>query len=176
MLKTVVKIAQSYIGQKEIKGNQGFEDKEFEKRMEEVGFKKGYAWCCLFAELCFVSAMVDKKEELTKLFSASVVTTLRNFSGSKNWSIVKTPSPGALAVFQTVRNGRKHWTGHIGIVEKIDKKNKTFTCIEGNTNGSGGREGIEVARRVRKIEFDRLNGLVLQGFIVPKKETSKDEE
>jgi hypothetical protein len=59
-------------------------------------------------------------------------------------------------------------------VEKVDNKNNTFQCIEGNTNANGGREGIEVANRKRKINLGGLNGLVLQGFIVPKK--VKDEE
>jgi len=173
-MKTVIEIAKSYLGQKEIKGNKGFEDKEFEKRMKAVGFVSGWAWCCLFAELCYVSAFVDKKEELTKLFSASVSKTQNNFINSKNWDFVRTPTPGSLAIFRSVRNGRLRWTGHIGIVEKFNKKDNTFNCIEGNTNGSGGREGIEVARKVRRLVFDRPNGLVLQGFIIPKK--SKNEE
>jgi len=175
-MKTIIEIAKSYIGQKEIKGNKGFEDKEFEKRMKAVGFQSGWAWCCLFAELCYVSAMVDKKEELTKLFSASVARTQNNFIGSKNWKFTRTPAPGALAVFRSVRNGRLNWTGHIGIVEKVNKSKGTFNCIEGNTNTNGGREGIEVARRVRRLEFDRKNGLVLQGFIVPNKKGSEGEE
>jgi len=173
-MKTIVEIAKSYIGQKEIKGNQGFEDKEFEKRMQAVGFVKGWAWCCLFAELCYVSAMVDKKEELTKLFSASVARTQNNFDGSKNWKLVSTPVPGALAVFRTYRNNKRQWQGHIGIVEKVNKRDKTFTCIEGNTNANGGREGIEVARRVRRDNSKSTRGLVLQGFIVPEK--SKNEK
>lgn len=175
-MKQVIAIALSYVGQKEIKGNKGFEDKEFEKRMKAVGFQSGWAWCCLFAELCFVSAFVDKKEELTELFSASVTATARNFNASKNWNMTDKPSPGALAIFRVVRNGRKAWQGHIGIVEKVAKDKKTFTCIEGNANSSGGREGIEVAIRKRKLEFDKPNGLVLQGFIVPVKEKSSEDE
>ena len=167
-MKTLIEIAKSYIGQKEIKGNKGFEDKEFEKRMKAVGFQSGWAWCCLFAELCYISAFVDKKEELTKLFSASVTKTANNFKRSENWTFSMKPTPGSLAVFNIVRNGRKQWSGHIGIVEKV-KKDGSFLCIEGNANSSGGREGIEVARRLRKDNSKNLNGLVLQGFITLKK-------
>ena len=175
-MKTVVEIAKSYIGQKEIKGNQGFEDKNFEAKMKAVGFVNGYAWCCLFAELCWISSFVSKNKELTKLFSASVVKTLGNFNASPKYKLQRKAVPGALAVFQTIRNGKKHWTGHIGIVEKTGGDH--FICIEGNTNGSGGREGIEVARRIRKYNFDNNNGLVLQGFIVPeeKKKNKKEEQ
>lgn len=167
ILKTVVEVAKSYVGQQEIKGNQGFKDKDFQKRMEEVGFVKGYAWCCLFAELCWRSAMIDKSEELNKLFSASVSRTQNNLIAAEGYSISKKPTPGALAIFRVVKRGKLDWRGHIGIVEKVDAKNKQFTCVEGNTNGSGGREGIEVAIRKRKIEFDGYSGLVLQGFITP---------
>ena len=41
-MKTVIEVAKSYIGQKEIKGNKGFEDKVFEKRMKAVGFQSGW--------------------------------------------------------------------------------------------------------------------------------------
>lgn len=170
-MKTVLEIAKSYIGQKEIKGNKGFEDAEFENRMKAVGFKSGYAWCSLFAELVYISAFVDKRKELTALFSAGAVKTMKNFNRSKNWTLTEKAIPGALVCFQTFRNGKPHWTGHIGIVEKANKDN--FISIEGNTNGSGGREGIEVARKTRKYNFNNKNGLVLMGFIVPKEETKK---
>lgn len=167
-MKTVVEIAKSYIGEKEIKGNAGFENEEFEKRMEAVGFRTGFAWCALFAELVYVSAFVDKKEELTKLFSAGAVKTMNNFKRAKGWKLARTAKPGALACFQTYRKGVPQWTGHIGIVEKVGKD--SFTCIEGNTNANGGREGIEVARRIRRYNFDGANGLILRGFIVPDEE------
>lgn len=173
-MKTVIEVAKSYIGQKEIKGNKGFEDKEFQKRMEAVGFQSGWAWCCLFAELCYVSALIDKKDELTKLFSASVAKTQNNFIASPNWEMVSKPVPGSLAIFRSVRNGRLRWTGHIGIVEKVNKKDGTFQCIEGNTNANGGREGIEVANRKRRDNSKALNGLLLQGFIVPKKQNKNE--
>ncbi len=174
-MKQVIAIALSYVGQQEIKGNKGFTDKEFEKRMKAVGFQSGWAWCCLFAELCYISAFVDKKEELTKLFSASVTKTARNFVASKNWEMVDKPTPGALAIFRVVRSERPQWQGHIGIVEKVNK-DKTFQCIEGNANSSGGREGIEVANRKRRLVFDLPNGLVLQGFIVPVKTKKTTDE
>ena len=40
--------------------------------------------------------------------------------------------------------------------------------VEGNTNSSGGREGIEVAQKKRKINFEpKERGLVMLGFIHP---------
>jgi hypothetical protein len=40
-----------------------------------------------------------------------------------------------------------------------------FTTVEGNTNASGGREGIEVALKKRSYKFYEPNGLQLMGFI-----------
>ena len=52
-------------------------------------------------------------------------------------------------------------------VVRISKKD--FTTIDGNSNSSGGREGIEVAEKTRKYNFNSNNGLRLIGFIKPKK-------
>ena len=136
-MNKILEVAVSYIGEKEIKGNQGFKNKSFEKKMEAVGFVRGYAWCCLFAELCWVEGISEKKKELTKLFSASVSKTQNNFIRAKGYCFDQEPTPGSLAIFRVFRNGRIHWTGHIGIVEEYDAKTKTFTCIEGNTNSKG---------------------------------------
>ena len=46
--------------------------------------------------------------------------------------------------------------GHTGIVEKVDK-NFIYT-IEGNTNDTGSREGIEVDRKRRPIVNKMIKG------------------
>jgi len=40
--------------------------------------------------------------------------------------------------------------------------------MEGNTNSEGKREGIEVAEKVRTLNFKTDNGLRLLGFVKPK--------
>ena len=40
--------------------------------------------------------------------------------------------------------------------------------MEGNTNTAGGREGIEVGRLRREVNYEKKRGLVLRGFVYPK--------
>ena len=42
-MSNVVEIARKYLGQTEISGNKGFNDKLFEKRMKDVGWLPGLA-------------------------------------------------------------------------------------------------------------------------------------
>lgn len=163
----IIETAKKYIGKREEPNNSGFKDKEFEKRMSEVGWQKGHAWCCYFCELVWKEAYNDDKKtvaEINKLFNASATATYKNFELSNNWILSNKPVPGALAVW---RQG-VDWRGHIGIVTELVDKN-TFRTIEGNTNDSGGREGIEVARKMRFLNQPfKPKGLNLVGFICPK--------
>lgn len=159
---SVVDIAKSYIGKTEKPNNSGFNEKVFEQKMEDVGFTKGQAWCCYFAELCFKEANKDRWFGLEGLFSASTVETFKNFKKAK-YKISKKPVVGSLVIWQTQKNGKPHWTGHAGIcVEVID--DTTFKAVEGNTNNDGGREGFIVALKTRKIKQVK-NGLQVLGFI-----------
>lgn len=159
-------IALSYLGQREVPGNMGFTDKQFEKKMAAVGFVKSYAWCALFAELIWVEAYEGSKETLAKLktlFSASATATFKNFDLDGTFNTSKTPKVGAVAIWR-YGNG---WQGHAGIVIAVN--GDTITTIEGNTNAAGGREGIEVARKNRKWrgEAFKAKGLNIVGFILP---------
>lgn len=167
----IKQIAESFIGQKENPGNQGWEDKEFEEKMVSVGWEKGNAWCVFFAEyawrLSYARYHAFIHNEIVHLFSAGAVQTWNNFN-AKGWACDNKPAIGALAVWQNYKAGKPHWTGHIGIVSLVDTN--TFFCIEGNTNGKGSREGEEVAEKYRPVDFrTKDNGLVLKGFIHPKR-------
>jgi hypothetical protein len=172
--KKILESAKRYVEQKEIKGNQGFIDKHFEAKMEAVGFEKGQAWCSYFAELVWCEGYGGYNSvgvmELQKLFSANAVMTYNRLV-SAGYEASQTPEPGDLVVFQSYKQGvpRKVgiWDmGHIGIVSEVNEK--TFKAIEGNTNSKGGREGIEVAEKTRRYNFDSNTGLRLIGFIKPK--------
>jgi hypothetical protein len=161
--------ARDHEGLKEIKGNMGFKDEEFEERMEMVGWKQTQAWCAYFAELIWKLGYAGYDSEMVKridkLFSGSAVQTFRNFSKDGGFTVSQDAVEGAVVIWQTYRNGKASWTGHAGIV--IGAHDKYFVTMEGNTNSSGGREGIEVARKTRKYTFDTQNGLRLKGFIHP---------
>jgi len=156
-------IATQYIGQTEIKGNMGFKDECFQEKMEAVGFQETHAWCAYFQELVFKEAHPDKVEELDKLFSAGAVKTFNNFKGA-GYEISDEPVLDSLVIWQTMKNGKPHWTGHAGMVSRVIDK-ESFESIEGNTNMAGSREGIMVNTRTRKVLKDVKNGLKILGFI-----------
>jgi len=164
----IVEIAKRYIGQQEIRGNKGFVDLDFQSKIGEMGWEVGQAWCMYFCELVWKEAYSDYDgmvDFLDKLFSAGAVKTFNNFKCS-DFMISRDPVPGAIIIWQTYKNGGFYWTGHGGIY--ISPMNASyFHTVEGNTNASGGREGIEVANKVRVLDFDIRAGLVLRGFIYP---------
>lgn len=163
--ETIKQIAQSYLGQREVPGNMGFTDKAFEKKMQAVGFVKSYAWCALFAELVWTEAYKGSGLQyvIKKLFSASATTTYKNFDIDGTFKVSQTPEVGAVVIW---RHG-SGWQGHAGIVTEV--KGDYIKTVEGNTNSAGGREGIEVAGKLRawhNVPY-QANGLNLVGFILP---------
>lgn len=166
----IIETANKWQGKEEIRGNFGFKDREFERKMKAIGFKQGQSWCSYFAKLVWIYAYQQYNStyfgELNELFNPSAVKTYRNFEKSR-FITSKEPKEGALVVWQNYKNAKPHWTGHIGIVLKIDKLNNKIISIEGNTNDDGSREGYKVASKLRSVDFSRKNGLNLLGFVYP---------
>jgi hypothetical protein len=160
---TPSEVARKYIGQTEKPGNAGFNDADFERRMKEVGWEKGFAWCSFAAELVFKEAYPEKFDELDKLFSGSAVQTFKNFRDAA-YPIGYVPVVDWLVIWQMQKDGKPQWSGHIGIVSQV-KSTWEFKSIDGNTNSQGGREGFEYAEMDRKIFADVPNGLKVLGFI-----------
>lgn len=164
----IIDVAKSYIGKRELPNNGGWSDKDFEKKMIEMGWNKGDPWCALEGELIWKEAYGKDSQYyplLDRLFSASATATAANFIASKDFETGMIPKPGALAIW---RHG-KGWTGHLGVVVSVKDDNNNFDSVEGNTNSSGGREGIETANKQRKAkEPFKLNGLNLICFVYPK--------
>ena len=173
-IDAVLEFARNSVGEQEISGNQGFESERFETLMKQVGWQKGQAWCAYFAEACWTVPTYKGKSkylsEMQRLFSGGAVATYNNFKrkGGELFTVSKEPEEGAVVIWQKHKvvedTIMPHWSGHAGIVESIIDEN-TIECIEGNTNDSGGREGIEVARKVRRVDFTPKAGLVMKGFI-----------
>lgn len=164
--KRIIEVAQSYVGMQEIPGNNGFLDKSFEKKMKAVGWQMEFAWCALFAELVAKEAFAGdaaKLAELDTLFSASAVATWSNFVGSKKYKTNKVPKAGSLVIWKSPLS----WTGHVGIIESIEKGGKWFSVIEGNGNLLGSREGTHVVRKRRRLEIisRRTGQMYMLGFV-----------
>jgi hypothetical protein len=164
--KKITDIAISYLGEHEKKNNGGFINANFEAKMKQRGFNIGYAWCALFAELVWFESYEGTifENAINRLFSASAVQTWRNFAKDKTFVCGQEPVNGAVVIWQYYKKGKATWQGHAGIV--ISHNEFGFIAVEGNTNSSGGREGIEVAQKVR--DFSKpVTGLRLRGFIHP---------
>ena len=159
-------VAKKYLGKTEKPGNQGFHDVEFERRMKEVGFSKGQAWCAYWVELIFKESYPELSKKLDTYFNASTVKTFQNFKEA-GYTISSTPLKDSLVVWQTQRNGKPHWTGHCAVVTDVIDET-TFYSIEGNTipdNKTGSsRECYIVAKKLRKVRKVK-NGLQVLGFI-----------
>ena len=154
----IIRIANSYVGQKEKIRNSGFKNSWFDKLMRAVGFYTGAAWCGFLVKLVYNEAGVD-----TSLLSGSVRKTMLNATAAKNWHTK--PVKGCIAIFLTHKNGIPKKTGHMGIVD-FSFDGYLFT-IEGNTSEKGSREGTTVLDKHREIDWDTQNGLRLMGFIYP---------
>lgn len=170
---TLSEAAFSHLGQKEIKGNQGFHDPEFEKRMKEVGFQKGHSWCVYFTELCAKETHPERHDEFDKLFTPNAMATIDKFRKA-GYTIHTTPKKDTIVIWQKYKNGEpefiqdgktKWYLGHAGICVNV-KNSWIFDAVEGNTNAAGSREGEEVARKIgRKCLAKVGNGLKVVGFI-----------
>jgi len=84
---TLTEVAKKYIGNTEKPNNSGWFDAEFERRMKEVGWLTGQAWCSYFAELCFKEAYPDKYKKVQNLFDASAVKTFSKFKSGVSQSL-----------------------------------------------------------------------------------------
>jgi hypothetical protein len=159
--KKLVEVAASYVGQREINGNLGFRDVDFEHKMKAVGWRKTDSWCCYFMEMVAKEAGASPAEweAFDRLFTPSCTATYANFAGSKMFKVGKVPKPGALMVWRLGQG----WKGHIGMVESV--KGDVLITIEGNTDAAGGREGVEVARKRRRHVWTNGKGLNLVGYI-----------
>jgi len=160
----ILEVASKYIGQKELKNNSGFVDKEFEEKMKKMGWMKGQAWCMYFVKLCIYEAALE-------LYGEKIATEkVKGLGGHvlTNWQILgkkynKDFSPKAGEIGFMRKPGTTQ--GHVFIVKSID--NLGVRTIEGNTNSVGGREGDGVYEKYRKNAsmMNDSNPLKLLGYI-----------
>jgi hypothetical protein len=166
----ILSYAKEFVGQKEIYGNNGFQDESFDALIRNhTTFQNGHAWCVYFCWLCWELAYDDFNVDFKQAkeeFSGGAVRTFRHFKDI-GWTS-KEPTLGSIAIWQKYKGSRPTPQGHAAIVEYWDEEN--IITIDGNTNDKGGREGYIVAEgKKRPFSFDKKDyGLVLLGFINPK--------
>lgn len=163
-MNKAVETALKYVGEKELSGNIFSDDSDFGRKLHACGQKDGDPWCALFCELVFKESYPERFQEFDKIFSASAVQTYKNFYKGGGYMLNNLPKEGTMVIWQMMKDGKPQWQGHAGIVYQL-QSTWEFTSIEGNTNASGGREGVEVAIKERKVLKDVWNGLKILGFI-----------
>jgi len=131
-----LKMAITQLGQAEkpLGSNWGHPVQDYLKSVN-IGFPA--SWCMAFVYWCF-NEVSNSNNPLVK---TGGVLNAWNKADVK-YKVTGDPQPGDIFIMDFGKG-----LGHTGIVEKVDS---TFVyTIDGNTNDSGSREGIEVCRKQR---------------------------
>jgi hypothetical protein len=107
--------------------------------LASVGINFPASWCMAFIYWCFSEASKDLKATNTAVKTGGVLAAWNKALPAQK---AKKPSIGSVFIMDHGKG-----LGHTGIVENFDEK--FIYTIEGNTNDTGSREGIEVCRRKR---------------------------
>lgn len=127
-------VAKTQLGQQEkpLGSNWGTPVKDY---LISVGINFPASWCMAFVYWCFKQA-----QPVNELIKTGGVLNAWNTADKK--FRVTDPQPGDIFIMDFGKG-----LGHTGLVEKVDE-NFIYT-VEGNSNDSGSREGIEVTRKQR---------------------------
>lgn len=152
-----------YIGRLEKSGNSGFKDPAFEKEMVGAGWRLKDPWCATFIRMVALKLFTGKLRDAIKAqFNASAKQTFDNVKKEGVFKTGNIPKEGAVVVWLHGHGS----SGHMGMVDDVDLANNVMTCVEGNTNKSGSREGDRVAEKLRTIDRPfRADGLNVYGYI-----------
>jgi len=151
-VEAVLDFAGGEVGVREVGRNAGPRVEEYQA---VVHLRPGDAWCA--ALVSFVFLRVAERLGIPCPLNLSG-GALHLWEGAPREQRTQTPEPGAIFVID-----HGHGLGHVGIVEHVNVGAPgELDTIEGNTDGSGGREGDGVYRRIRKLP---IAGLV--GYVVP---------
>jgi hypothetical protein len=151
-----LEIAQGQVGQKEnpLGSNWGHPVQDY---LKEVGLNFPGSWCMAFMYWCFNNAAHQLGVENPLFKSAGVLAVWNNTPGA--WKIkpdsISNVKPGDIMIMD-LGGG----LGHTGIVESVDILGQRIHTIEGNTNDTGSREGIEVAKKIRNFPGPKIKGFL----------------
>lgn len=109
--------------------------------LKSVGLDPGYAWCMAFVYWCVGKAAINL---------GTINPLIKTGGVMRQWnetSLKKIVDPREVRIGDIFIMSFSGGNGHTGFVENTD--GLSIHTIEGNTNDEGGREGYEVARRIR---------------------------
>ncbi|NDV11382.1 CHAP domain-containing protein [Crenobacter caeni] len=159
LLQKVVEVAASQLGVREKPKNSN-KGAEVVAYLHSTGTAPGNPWCCAFTYWCFGEAAKALGVANPMLQTAHCLT---HWNGAKQQGAQRVHKSDAVANPALVKPGMLFiidhggGSGHTGVVERV--AGEFIHTIEGNTDGSGTREGGGVYRLRRKI--DTIN----KGFI-----------
>ena len=144
-----VQIADSFEGIKEVGNNQGFDNKNFEQMMFEVGWWKGAAWCAFSLKLIYNLAGI--KTTVTGWSPTAYNKKHIIFTDGKLREPIKPGDSGTLS-YAKYKNNLKRFKaiGHAFIIKKT-VGNSAVVTGEGNTDGNGSREGNGFYEKIRPL-------------------------
>ena len=118
-----------------------------------TGLPEGHPWCAAWATHIGVMALGGAWPVLK---SASVQQQCE-WAAKRQVRLVATKAKAERGDLFALWYPKLNRWAHIGLVEAVAKDGKTVETIEGNTSGSGSREGWLVARKTRTLgPRDRL--------------------
>jgi hypothetical protein len=126
MIRDLVKIAEQYIGIREVGNNAGPEILRFQMAVD--GKAEGESWCMGFVQFC-IQELEHKIARRSNIFRSEHCLTVWNKSPLELRREI--PEPGYIVIW---RHGDTT-NGHTGIVARVID-DKSFETIEGNTSGN----------------------------------------
>ncbi len=119
-----------------------------------AGWSSPAPWCAAFVYWCLVESGADRKALWKYPASTRSLATWAKARGV----LSQQPRRGDVFVWNK-------GTGHTGFIVRSEPKK--LTTIEGNTNASGGREGVAVLEKVRTVGAVRhaAGGHGIWGFV-----------
>lgn len=139
--------ARDYIGIKEVGGDNMGPAVQFFQRAADI--PPGAPWCAAFVNACaeLAGALLNIWSPLEQVKREGFVQDYYTWA-DRHGKLVSFDdvAPGDLFLLWYRRLERY---AHIGFVDTVDREQRVFTTIEGNTNEDGGREGYMVASKVR---------------------------
>lgn len=133
--ESALEIAKTQVGEQEkpLGSNWGEPVKTY---LHSVGIDFPASWCMAFIYWCFKVA-----SDTNPLIKTGGVLRQWNESDRK-YRVIGLPEPGDVFIMDFGKG-----LGHTGFVEKVE--GNFIHTIEGNSNDTGSREGIEVTRKIR---------------------------
>lgn len=108
--------------------------------LKSVGITFPASWCMALMYWCFNEAAKQLGVPNPLIRTGGVLAHWNK--ADKKYRVIGDPQPGDIFIMDF-----GHGLGHTGIVERVEKD--VVHTIDGNTNDSGSREGVEVCRKIR---------------------------